>query len=75
MDKQLTVELNGIKYLLFEVPMVNSNSKKINAKINKHEGIFQGVGKVHSSFWGNNYVICNVLIPEKNAVAFSRDDS
>lgn len=73
MEKQLTVELNGVKYLLFEIPVLDSNSKKIDAKVEKYEGIFQGVGKVHRSFWGDGYVICNVLIPEKNAVAFSRD--
>lgn len=71
-EKQITCELNGKKYLLFEVPVIQKNSSATERMIKKHKGILQGA-KVHSSFWGASYVICKVLIPEENAEAFSND--
>ena len=72
-EKQIIVELNGIKYLVFEIPVVSSNNKKISARVKKYDGIFRGVTKIHNSFWGSSYVIASVLIPEQNVVPFSND--
>ena len=49
-EKQIIVELNGIKYLVFEIPMVSSNNKKISARVKKYDGLFRGVTKIHNSF-------------------------
>jgi len=73
MDKQLIHKIDGINYLLFELPITNSNKDKMEITIKKHGGIMQGVKTVNRSFWGNGYVIANILIPEKNVLAFNRE--
>ena len=64
-DMELIVELNGIKYLLFEAPITPKNGKKLEQIVQKYNGIIQGIGQVKSGFWGVQYAIAKVLIPEE----------
>jgi len=39
--ENLTCELNGTKYLLFEFPVTSVTERKINKRIERHSGIIQ----------------------------------
>lgn len=72
-NEQLIYELNGKKYLLVEVPIISGAKERVNDAIKKHGGIYQGVKKIHQSFWSASYVITKFLIPEENVIAFSNE--
>ena len=73
--EQLIYELNGRKYLLVEIPVTESNSKKVEAKCKRHNGIYQGVKEISRGGWFSNaYFVIKILIPESQIEAFNADD-
>ena len=75
--EQITVELNGIKYLIVEILATSkTNEKKLKKKIKKYDGIYQGIKDVRSGgFFGSGYGILKILIPEKRVIEWNDDDS
>ena len=74
--ENITCELNGIKYLLVEVPITESNAKKIESRCKRHECIMQGVSKIdRGGFFSSAYMIVKILVPEKNVIAWNNDDN
>jgi hypothetical protein len=72
---ELTIELNGIKYLLVEELATVKNQKEINAKIKKYGAIYQGIKEINTGgFWGGAYGVIKVLVPEKSIVAYNLED-
>jgi len=73
--EQLIYELNGKKYLLVEIPVTESNNKKMDAKCKRYNGIFQGIKEVNKGGWfSSGYVIMKMLIPESQIEAFNAED-
>ena len=72
---EITCELNGIKYLMFELHVTRYNHKKIDRMCVKHECIQQGVKKIdRGGLFSDGYAIVSVLVPEKNVIAFNKED-
>lgn len=71
--ENLIYELNGKRYLLVEVPIMKGTKERVNAAVLKHGGIYQGIKKIHQSFWGQSYAINKFLIPQENITAFSME--
>ena len=65
--ENLTCELNGIKYLRFEIPVFRTDDFVSNA-IKKHNGIIIAFKKE------NNYIVVSALIPEANVMAFNSEE-
>jgi hypothetical protein len=73
--ENITVELNGIKYLLVEILTTSRNSNKLTDKCKKYECIYQGVKDVNTGgFWGSPHAIVKILVPEKNIIMFNNED-
>lgn len=74
--ENITCELNGIKYLLVEELITESNVKKIERRCKRHECITQGVSKIdRGGFFSSAYMIVKILVPEKNVIAWKDDDN
>jgi hypothetical protein len=75
MEKQLIYTIDGINYLLFELPVTAStDQKKYQATALKYNGIMQGVKELKpAGLFSSGYGILNVLIPEQHAVKFSNE--
>ena len=72
--EQLIYELNGKKYLLVEIPVTEKNSKEIDAKYKRYNGIYQGVKEFNKGGWFSDaYCIIKVLIPESQIEAFNAE--
>ena len=70
----MTLELNGIKYLLVEEVLTVKNNKSLEEKRRKHNGIYQGVKEISKSgFLKSGFIIVKVLIPEENIVEYNLD--
>jgi hypothetical protein len=70
----ITVELNGIKYLVVEELATTRNQEEITAKVKKHEAIYQGIKQLNTGgFWGSSYGVIKILVPEKNIVAYNNE--
>jgi hypothetical protein len=73
--ENITCELNGIKYLLVETPIVQSSVDELKGKCKKHGAIYQGVSKIdRGGFFSSPYMIVKILVPEKNVIAWNNDD-
>lgn len=72
----MTIELNGIKYLVVEELITSKNEEEINARLKKHQAICQGIKEIDiGGFWKGAYAIIKVLVPEENVVAYSNDSN
>lgn len=69
----LTVELNGIKYLLVERVATKDDGKRIEKIIKKHGGIIQGMDVVKGWFLYKTFAKVKILIPEQNIIAFNNE--
>lgn len=69
----LTVELNGIKYVLLERIATKETGNKADKIIKKHGGIIQGLHLVKGWFFYKTYIKYTVLIPEQNIIAFNNE--
>ena len=70
----ITYEINGINYLLFECPFILREPNKIEnlyASVRSYNGIIQGAIKQNGGFWGTDMLTVKVLIPTVHAVKFS----
>lgn len=68
----LTCELNGTKYLLIEVFVVEKTTEEIIARCKEYECILQGMRRIdRGGFLTDPYVIVKVLVPEKNVIAWN----
>lgn len=73
---QLIYEIAGTKYLLFNIPITgNTDQKKIQSAVKKHNGIMQGVGEIKRGFFMGGYAVLNILIPEQNVLAFNSEET
>jgi len=68
--EQVIYEINGLKYMIFELDLNSRSQQKITSKIEKYNGIVQSAKKT-SGFWSETIVTVKVLIPEKHALDFS----
>lgn len=71
--ENIIVELNGIKYLLFECDLNNRTHLKFTQKVQKYRGIVQSM-KIKSGLFIETIVTVKVLIPEINAISFSNPE-
>jgi hypothetical protein len=73
--EQIIYKVNDINYMLFSmVCKTSSQADKINKKIEKFNGIVQSYD-IKESFWNGILVKIKVLIPEQNAILFSRSEA
>jgi hypothetical protein len=73
--EQIIYKVNDINYMLFSmVCKTSSQADKINKKIEKFNGIIQSYD-IKESFWNGILVKIKVLIPEQNAILFSRSEA
>lgn len=71
----LTCELNGIKYLLVEILVDGDDGPKTRRNIKKHECILHGVKELRRSwFIFRGYAILTILVPEKNVIAWNKEN-
>ncbi len=69
---EVTVELNGIKYLIVEELATRINQKFLEEKIKAHEAIYQGIKEINQGgFWSGAYAVVKVLVPEKNIIEYN----
>lgn len=74
MTEQLIYELNGIRYLLVELPITSGNNKNTVATYTKYDGIYQGVKDIkRAGLFYSGLAIIKVLIPERNIVEFNKE--
>jgi hypothetical protein len=66
MEKTIIHEINGTKYLLFEIRLPIKNAPSFNRKIKSVNGILQSVKSNHS-FWNGTMLNIKYLIPEEIA--------
>lgn len=73
MSDNLIYEIDGIKYLLFAIPVTDKNKHNINTEVGMYDGIVQGIKEwKHGGLFTNSVVILNVLIPETKALDFHK---
>ncbi len=68
--EQINYEINGTKYVLFELDLNSRSHEKFGRKVEKYNGIVQSAKKT-SGFWSETIVTAKVLIPEIHAINFS----
>lgn len=74
--ENLTCELNGIKYLLIKYPVLKSNKKRFDELIRKYDCLIQGIDTIKiGGFFSQSYMLLNILVPEKNIIAFNADEN
>lgn len=72
---ELTCELNGVKYLLFKIPVTsNENMQKLIQKCKKYSAIMQSGEKVNGGWWSSDYAVVSVLVPEDKVLEFNNED-
>ena len=71
-EQQILHEILGVKYVLVSCPVINGDAKRFDAAIAKFKCIFQGIEKVHQSFWATSYVLVKVLVPEQEIFEFQK---
>lgn len=64
--EKLIYEINGTKYLLFEVKLPIKNVSNFDRKIKSIKGILQSV-KATENFWSGTMLDIKYLIPEEIA--------
>lgn len=73
--ENLTVELDGIKYLIMERTVTAKNAVQMENRCQKHECIQQGIIELHpGGLFSSRYATFRILVPEHNIVAFSKDE-
>lgn len=74
--ENLTVELNGVKYLIVECPIYDANKNKIEARCKRHGVIVQGIVKLERGGWFSEpIVVLRMLVPEHNVWEWNVDES
>lgn len=73
--ENITFELNGIKYVMIEVFIIENNGSKIERRCNRHECIVQGIVEINNGGWNSRpYAIVKILVPEQNLMAWENDN-
>lgn len=75
MSEQITCELNGIKYLLVELPLTKKPDEKYLQELDKDGIIFQGIKQFdRGGLFTNPFLIIKVLVPENKVpeIKFSK---
>ena len=75
--EKITEEINGKKYIIFQTDIAINNiglsyAKILEEKIKKFHGI-EIHNEIIQSFWGSNKARIRFLIPEENAVKFTKN--
>lgn len=63
----LSTEINGKKYILFEINIPAKNANSFNRKIKSYDGFFQSI-ITSDSFWFGTMLKIKYLIPEEQLV-------
>jgi len=73
MDNVIEVHIEGIKYIVFDVPIKSTYAlNNMYAEIRKSKSILRGSSNVvQGGFWGTTIIILSILVPEYQAQAFS----
>lgn len=72
--EKLIYEIDGKKYILFEVELPIRLAKQHEKNIALYDGIIQTVKSI-DSFWNGRSVNIKCLIPENKAIDFARHKS
>jgi hypothetical protein len=71
--ENITVELNGIKYLLVEELIASDTDEDFfQEKLQKFECIYQGVKNIKTGLFSGHHLIMKILVPEKNVIAYNK---
>lgn len=72
--EDIKIRLNGIDYIKVEAFITpKTDNSEISNKCEKYECICQGVKQINQGgFFRDGYAIVNILVPEKNIVAYSK---
>lgn len=74
--ENLIHEINGIKYLLVEVPIISKTARKIERRCKRYGCITQGVKEVkRGGLFYDTIIVAKILVPEKNVIDFDNDDN
>lgn len=72
MKEQLNYEVDGKRYLLFQIPFTDSDkANRFQKKVIDFGGIIQGVADLKRGWFSGSATI-KVLIPETKAIEFSK---
>lgn len=72
---QLQYTINGINYLLFQLPVNNELLKRVQKRVKYFGGIVQGTTDIQrGGLLSNTICTLNILIPEHRAIEFSNLD-
>lgn len=70
--EQLIYNINGINYVLIELPITESNQKKVQKIAEAHECIFQGVKEIKRGLLFGGHAIIKYLVPEQKLIPFNK---
>ncbi len=71
----ITINLNGIRYLIVEELFTTRNQERLTEKAKRHGAIYQGIKELNTGgFWGSPTAVIKILVPEKQIVAYNNDD-
>lgn len=71
--QNLTLELNGTRYILVGRFVTAADAKKADKIIKKYECIIQDVKFIKGWFFYKSLLRVKILVPEKNIVAFNNE--
>lgn len=76
MENQLSVEINGVKYIAFDrILSTKKDAESLKVKAEKLTAIWHGIIAIkRESFLHKGYAIVRILVPEEHALAFSNLD-
>jgi hypothetical protein len=70
--EQLIYTINGVNYVLIELPVTENNQKKVQKTAEDHDCIFQGVKEIKRSLFFGGHAIIKYLVPEQRLIAFNK---
>ena len=69
----LIYEIDGVRYVLIDVPITNGMKGEVNAAVQKVGGIYQGIKEIKQAGWfTSGYAITRFFIPENRVKEFSQ---
>jgi len=72
MENDIIYLINGLKYVLIEMPIMSEYRRTvITDRMKRHGGILQSATVVNPGMFTSNYINCKILIPEANLYAFN----
>lgn len=72
MDSEYLIVINGVNHVIFDEVLDRSNWDKMYARFKKFNALPTRLRKVNHGLFTVTYVVVSVLVPEQNALEYSR---